>query len=390
MITCDPRLYAYTISNEPLPDHLRGSLNTFLEQLDAQWEVYEQDRIQVVQAISSRQSRVGVVVGEAEALRRIKEIVIKGQMVLRARRKGYANIATAFRRIPPEVIAKIIHFAVHGTHGEVHRKQRRYFANIRAVCQLWRKTSFSTPSLWRAIGVDIEHLYNRHSHTTVKTRTPLWRKLSSWFSRAGEGAPVKLFVHRPTTTAVSDCLDFACESGFNLGVLGFRASDRTGKQPPSLLPYAALKTLENPLCKPLAVRHLAVEFRHQCHLPSSGEAINLTQNFPDLSSFTLMKAQPPPITFPVKFVHGTLTKLYLYRMHLDCMAIYSLLSGLPLLEKLHLGSCTSNHADSFQISSVHTSLRTLIISCTLPEACFEGLTCPSLKEVRLKALRGSD
>ncbi|KAH6873546.1 hypothetical protein BKA70DRAFT_1047835, partial [Coprinopsis sp. MPI-PUGE-AT-0042] len=60
----------------------------------------------------------------------------------------YTAISSPLRRIPPEVIANIITFAISGIGGYADRLGRQNFQSLRAVCRLWRQTAFSTPHLW--------------------------------------------------------------------------------------------------------------------------------------------------------------------------------------------------------------------------------------------------
>ncbi|KAH6873535.1 hypothetical protein BKA70DRAFT_1241146 [Coprinopsis sp. MPI-PUGE-AT-0042] len=129
----DLQLHLYANSNASLPEKLHEPLHRFLSQLDVQWKTHESERTQVVEAIESHRSMIEAMELEIEGLSRVEARLAERQQVLGTRYRRYATTITAIRRMPPEVVATIIHFAVQGPYGSLHRKDRLFFAQLRSV-----------------------------------------------------------------------------------------------------------------------------------------------------------------------------------------------------------------------------------------------------------------
>jgi hypothetical protein len=87
--------------------------------------------------------------------------------------------------------------------------------------------------------------------------------------------------------------------------------------------------------------------------------------------------------FPVKIYHATLSILHLSRVVLSPVEIRNMLSGLPRLQTLHLEACEGVVGDG-SAPFTHPSLKMLILSKWIPEACLSELTCPSLTPVAIE------
>ncbi|KAH6873513.1 hypothetical protein BKA70DRAFT_1482677 [Coprinopsis sp. MPI-PUGE-AT-0042] len=381
----DPHFHSYTTSNAPLPDHLHERLNKFLDRLDAQWATHEHDMKHVVEAIDSRRSMIEALEREIDTFSRLKARISEGQKNLMATKRRYATLATAFRRIPPEVIARVLEFAVEGPDDLMHQTERIFFSQLRSVCRLWRQTSFSTPSLWRGVGVDIGQITQNSYGYGIEGY--LWRNLTNWFRRAGEAAPLKLQVYGPVPRTASGAMNFASSGGLNITTLAFCTP--RGVQPTGDLPYSSLEVLGVPTSRPLRVEDLTFEFQHRpLFQPSQRDVVDLTHNFPALTRLCLVESTLPVFAFPLQIVHGTLVELHLANMVLSSIEIYLLLSGLPRLETLHLEHCEGRSVPSSFPTSFspcnHLSLHTLFLSETIPEECLIGLTCPGLRSVSVE------
>ncbi|KAH6873522.1 hypothetical protein BKA70DRAFT_1352813, partial [Coprinopsis sp. MPI-PUGE-AT-0042] len=380
MMVRDYNLPPYANSNEPLPDHLRGPLKQFLHQLDAQWDVYEQERRNTAEAIDLRQSMIQALETEMEALNRVKNRALLGQEILRTKQRSYARSVSAVRRISPEVIASIIGFAIQGSNGLLHQEERVFFAQLRSVCRLWRDTSFSTPSLWRAVGLDIGHILARNPSVDVKTY--IWDNLTCWLLRAGEGAPVTLQVYGPLPSTTFHIMDFASGTGFNITTLAFCSPD--GMQRTGVLSYNAFKVLGIPAPEPLPVIDLTFEFHHLPQFrPSTRDIVDLNKNFPGLLRLCLLESAVRSFVFPLQIVHRNLAELHLASLVLSVIEVHLLLSGLPRLETLQLDHCGTRHVNA-HTPFTHLSLNDLVISGHFPEDCFAGLTCPALRSVSIQ------
>ncbi|KAH6873520.1 hypothetical protein BKA70DRAFT_1577775 [Coprinopsis sp. MPI-PUGE-AT-0042] len=349
-------LHTYLNSNEPLPDHLREPLDRFLGRLDTQWDIYERARRNAEEAIESRQSMIQALEREVEAFSRLKEQAIRSQNALRSKKKRYASSVTAIRRMPLEVIAVIIGFAIQGSDGLVHHEERQLFTNIRSVCRLWREASLSTPSLWRAIGLDIVPLRLQRADIPAY----VWGNLMPWFLRAGEGAPLRIQVYGALATTVSVTIDFMSSTGFNFTSLAF--STPPEKPSNALLSYHDFKYI----------------------VQAAREVVSLTQHFPNLMDLSLVESTPSTLVFPLKIVHEGLLYLNLVGLLLTPESMNLVLSGLPRLQVLHLDCCEGKIVANSSTACHHYALQALFISETIPEACFGGLACTALTEVYIR------
>ncbi|KAH6873537.1 hypothetical protein BKA70DRAFT_1352825 [Coprinopsis sp. MPI-PUGE-AT-0042] len=355
----DLQLHFYANSNEPLPEKLHGTLHSFLNQLDVQWKTHERDRLQVVEAIESRRSLIEALELEIEGLSRVEIRITEGQKSLRTKQRRYATTVTAYRQLPPEVVARIIQFAIQGPNGALSQKDRLFFAQLRSVCRLWRETSFSTPSLWRAVGLDLGQMYTLNPQMDIKAY--ISKNFTSWFSRAGKDAPMSILVCGPLSRTTSDIMDFRYEP----------------------LPYSGTRNLHRPISSPPPVKRLTIEFEpHSQSQPPSREVILLTHNFPNLSILSVIESIPPAFPFPLQFVHESLARLHLKKIVLASNEMEFVLAGVPRLQILGLEQCSGKRrANSHSSPWAHTRIQALTVTCTLPEACFEDLAFPSLKHV---------
>ncbi|KAH6908951.1 hypothetical protein BKA70DRAFT_255147 [Coprinopsis sp. MPI-PUGE-AT-0042] len=202
-MTPDSRLDPYAHSNnEPLPDHLHHPLYTFLDQLDQQTYAFQRGRQPVEEAIADRQSRILALQSEVERLKPVRERLLTAEALVSARKTPYAVTLSALRRTPPEIIARIIAFAISDPKRFVGKAGRRTFQSVSTVCRLWRETAFSTPYLWRSVEV-------------VEEDFP-FRSLVSWCSRGGDGAPIRLSFSQVLAIQVTYAFSVAHSSNLNL------------------------------------------------------------------------------------------------------------------------------------------------------------------------------
>jgi F-box-like len=365
-------LHSYVNSNDPLPDPLRPPLNDYLDGLDAQWEICQQDKKRVENAIASRLATIDSLNREIEALSRVQSRTIEWQGGLEAKKQRYLSSIAAVRRIPPEVVAKFIKYAIEDPDGVVRGGGRLVFSQLRAVCRLWRQTALTTPSLWRSVGVDM---------SDTNTKASIWTNLTSWFLRAGEAAPLILEAHQPSPSMVLDLMDFVRRTGFNFSSLVLSATG--GSTSPILLPYTILEAIASPSCNPVPLEYLGIAFRSNVQSVNplvSRIHLNLNHCFPKLFKLSLGEAASAPIPFPVKISHETLSTLYLLRLKLSPMDMRDILLGLPRLRTLQLEECEGIVGDG-SAAFTHLSLTRLILSKQVPEACLNELTCPALSSV---------
>ncbi|KAH6873519.1 hypothetical protein BKA70DRAFT_1413277 [Coprinopsis sp. MPI-PUGE-AT-0042] len=382
MMDHDSTLHSYANSNDPLPDHLLEPLARFLDRIDVEWDLYERDRRCGIEAIDSRLSMIEVLEREIEALTRAEMRAFKCQEILRTKERCYASSVTAFRRVPPEVVAIIIGFAIHGSDGLVHQEDRLFFSQIRSVCRLWREVSFSTPSLWRAVGIDLDQLTNRFD--SIQAYIP--KILTPWFLRAGEGAPLTLQFYGALSRNASAVINFMSTCGFNITTLAF--STPANKR--SMLSYNDFTKVIQSVGRPLPIENLTFEFHRSPRLqPPSRELVNLTKNFPKLANLSLQESTLPQYRFPFKTTHESLARLQLVKLFLSFEEVHAILYGLPRLQILDLQCCEADSVNTPYPSFKHPALETLFISDTIPESMFGGLTCPALRSVEIGGIPSS-
>jgi F-box-like len=249
-------LHSYINNNEPLPDDLRQPLDDCLVRLDALWQTCQKDKEQVVDAIDSRLAVINSLHREIDALSRVQGRYVKWQSALDAKRKRYMSSIAVVRHIPPEVVAKFIKYAIEDPDGFIHEGERHIFAQLRAVCRLWRQTSLSTPSLWRRVGVNMGQALGLNSDTDTKSYVR--QNLAPWFLRAGKGAPLALYVQGLLPDMVSDLMDFVRNTSFSFKAVTLSGS---GMDSDILLPYTVFETISPPASIALPIKYLGVVFR---------------------------------------------------------------------------------------------------------------------------------
>ncbi|KAH6873538.1 hypothetical protein BKA70DRAFT_1450281 [Coprinopsis sp. MPI-PUGE-AT-0042] len=268
------------------------------------------------------------------------------------------------RRVPPEVLASIIHFAIAGRCGYVSDKGCAIFLDIRSVCRLWRTTAFSTPSLWRAIERDL---------TARHWRKPsIWNCLASWFSHAGEGAPLQVNVAVAVPYHAIDLFEFLSKSGLNITFLDISSAHTSGHWE-----YSSLEFLSESYEKPLLIKHLIIKSQNRpTDPPQSFRSIPLVDNFPHLQHLQLLQSQlnSPPSdislpTLPLQFSTFTI--------------------GLPRLSNLFLDDCETQLPDSPSNTYTHPSLAVLKFFHNLPEDLLACLAFPSLQWIIIHGCHAS-
>ncbi|KAH6896297.1 hypothetical protein BKA70DRAFT_1316840 [Coprinopsis sp. MPI-PUGE-AT-0042] len=141
-------------NNLPLPDELVPLWNGCLDDLSRQ-------------SISSLEN---------------KDHLLNPYLELYERRELVASFRSSVRRLPAELIARIMYLSLQLHQRELGDEGRQLFRTLRSVSSLWRSTALTTPTLWRSLEVDL-------SSTTWAAAA-----VTSWFSRGGVGGPCRLSV----------------------------------------------------------------------------------------------------------------------------------------------------------------------------------------------------
>jgi F-box-like len=205
----DPRIVPYISSNEPFPSSLGVHLQTYLDSLG--------------QRLGECDSKLAALEQEFQRIRHTLQAARSQRNRLSELRHRYQHVTAAVRRLPPEVIALVLRYALSSPDGvsggggrALGTADREYFAGLRSVCRLWRTTAFTTPDLWRYLSITLQFSFGFGA-----SASHLANRLKGWFSRGGDDAEVMLIVSstenartRPKDVLV--CLD---QPGLNFGTI---------------------------------------------------------------------------------------------------------------------------------------------------------------------------
>ncbi|KAH6908944.1 hypothetical protein BKA70DRAFT_1222497 [Coprinopsis sp. MPI-PUGE-AT-0042] len=164
-------------SNDPLPED----------------RACDHNRQRIEDAIEKRQSQIQALEYEIERLRVVHKQVMNNKASIAIRETQYRATLSPLCRIPPEVIARIMQFAIESDEEYTGQLQRADFKKLRALCRLWQKTAFSTPHLWRSLSLHSSDFpFSQYQTVDPLQAERFARTLTSWFSRGGENAPLSL------------------------------------------------------------------------------------------------------------------------------------------------------------------------------------------------------
>ncbi|KAH6866032.1 hypothetical protein BKA70DRAFT_1415463 [Coprinopsis sp. MPI-PUGE-AT-0042] len=160
----DPRLLPFLTSNHALPDQLLPALNGYLDHL-----------ARCIQACDHDMNRP---IGGDVKLKRLQD-----------EHDEFSSLKAPIRRVPGEILAGIIHWAIGGPGYFINAVERETFLRLRQVSTLWRSTAFSTPFLWRYLRLEVE---TRPDEDPYPEMLAFGRLIARWFGRAGHEAKVHL------------------------------------------------------------------------------------------------------------------------------------------------------------------------------------------------------
>jgi F-box-like len=154
----DPRLLPYINNNEPFPSFLGVYLQAYLGSLDQRLRDYD--------------TKLATLEEEFKRDKNVLQATRSERNKLFEERRRYQHVTAAIRRLPPEVVAPILRYALTSGYGiaggggrALSKHDREYFAGLRSVCRLWRMTAFTTPDLWRYLSVVLQ--YNPSSGSAI-------------------------------------------------------------------------------------------------------------------------------------------------------------------------------------------------------------------------------
>ncbi|KAH6873527.1 hypothetical protein BKA70DRAFT_1352817 [Coprinopsis sp. MPI-PUGE-AT-0042] len=383
MIT-DSRLELHLrTDNGPLPQHLQPPLNSLLGWLDRQKSACKRDRQRIEESIEEKYARIEALEHEIKNLKAVRKTIIATEWSIHAKKTQYKGTLSALRRAPPEIIGKIIAYAIHTVGDYVGPDDRRCFQNLRAVCRLWRRTALSTPYLWRSIGIGTDDFPFAQHQTVDPHHAELFaQSLVSWYARGGQNAPLNLsLLYVSLEHAV---FAFILMRHLQLNLTTAMVAIESNRYNDG--GYYGLKFLERPATdtsvtlplKDIAI-WLGLPFVYQ--RTNAREMVDLTDNWPHLSTLSLFCNRDNSPTF---IVHQTLSKLTLRSTHLPAEDVEFILAGLPQLESLCLLWCTPRRLEHGETSEseaiyIHAALRQVEFGDGVVQTFLSRLTCPSLE-----------
>ncbi|KAH6908965.1 hypothetical protein BKA70DRAFT_1279200 [Coprinopsis sp. MPI-PUGE-AT-0042] len=380
----DPRLHDYIISNDPLPEKLRPALSCHVAQLDHRISEMDHQLKSIEGQILDRKAQLDALQNEIEALTRTQKGLSLQRVQLQAKKIRYEQTLSPLRRVPPEVIAKILAFALQTRYGCLNIFERQQFRDYRHVSKLWRATSLSTPSLWRGIHIDQGDFEGLRpwDGQEVEIRQRFARYITLWFSHAGQGACLRLAVSAIWGLKAAHILEAIRESTFCISFLVLEARDN----PRHFQRYADLAVLSNGPHSYPALNSLIISLPKRLDMDGEeGHTFDLTQSFPSLRAFTLNGAKGTHV--PVNFAHQTLQHLHLTFFTYSPFQFSCLIHNLPNLSTLQLYKCTAEveaSEEDWDIEPyVHQKLRSITFFSSVPVEWFEALTCSSLETIHV-------
>jgi F-box-like len=363
--------YAYQ-SNEPLPVQLYSSLSTHLDRLDHQNQACRQHSERINEAIEEKQSAIQALEKEIQCLERAGQAFLATAASIAAKKVPYEATLSPIRRTPPEIIAKILAFAINGTGGYLGQAERLCFRNLRAVCQLWRETAFSTPNLWQRlvlVGNDFRQLKPLENEIRA-------RQVTSWLQRGGDGAPLRLNMSWVPPDVATLVITNIRNARLNLHSLIMGLESRAAST------NLAFLLKPTPDASVLPLRDLQIHFTNLAeHAASQLASFNLDNHLPNLFTLSLSSTRRGrPGLYPASFSHTGLTGLSLTQIRLLEDDVEVVLSGLVCLEVLRLIKCTPFRAGSRDVEPyLHQSLKRIEIFEGVPGRFLSRLGCPRLK-----------
>ncbi|KAH6907962.1 hypothetical protein BKA70DRAFT_347915 [Coprinopsis sp. MPI-PUGE-AT-0042] len=299
----NPSLLHFLKVNDPLPDFLQTHLNAYLDHRDQLIELCDKEIARLTQ--------------------RRRHLCLQ--------RETYAPLRASGRRIPGEVLAIIMQWAIGGPGGFVDSKARQDFLRFRQVSRLWRHTAFSSPQLWRFLRIRADDFEGG-----VPT---LARLTHQWFRRAGKGASVHLDIAGSGALSVRPIVD----------VGKMWELEQRNYQITSLQVWARVGIeLEQPIQLVSGLKSLTITIERSWHSSAHGSPLIL-DSFTALESLTVRGA-PSDLDDLPKLSHTlrnqSLSSLHLSGLYLTRGILATICNDLPLLEELIFFNCNFEQTPS--------------------------------------------
>ncbi|KAH6874607.1 hypothetical protein BKA70DRAFT_1349962 [Coprinopsis sp. MPI-PUGE-AT-0042] len=291
----NPALAPLPAVNDPIPDSLLEHLKEYLDH-----------RTHLIKSCDEEIARL-------EAKRKL----------LRFQCDTYVPLRTPIRRVPGEVLAIIMHWGIAGPGRFVNIEGRADFLRYHQVSELWRRTAFSTPYLWRFLSV------NFADYAGDTESIPL--KILRWFGRAGKGADVHLDLENwghPWQESFHFIRQEWDRESRNFQVVTLRLSDIMGEVRAQINAVPAIPVLRN----------LSMVIDESWR--SSVRAKYLDDIIPDVESLLVaMSSSNIPFQMEFPFCHSNIRFLLLSELSCIHGRFAMMPDALPLLEELLFINC---------------------------------------------------
>jgi hypothetical protein len=277
-------------------------------------------------------------------------------------------------RIPPEMIAHIMFFALDLDQKPMGEVERQTFMDLRSVSSSWRRTAYTTPALWRCLVVDI---WENPDFVALAT---------GWFSRGG-GTRLHLELiswgYLPDTKSGLDAaLPLVAHSSFQFSTLVL------GKN--ILRAWGCIQSMLSPIASKATVEGLVIWLPSLSALnPLSdlGMGTSLEKAFPRLKSLVLQGS----ISFaPV--THSSLDSLALNDFRIPASNLAGIFQNFPVLQELIIGGNGSviwGRDDELQSIELLTLKRLTLVANNVRQA-MESFLCPMLQWFHLSDIPNAD
>ncbi|KAH6908885.1 hypothetical protein BKA70DRAFT_1479572 [Coprinopsis sp. MPI-PUGE-AT-0042] len=375
-VKIDARIIEYTRNNDPLPSKLRPTLDNHLEEARAHIAGCDARICTTREGILKRQAKINSLEKEIKDLKFRLEQEVMAKKKNESRIRTLASTVAAIRLLPPELIARIIHFAV----VDLFREYRAHrLIVLSSVSRLWRNTTLSTPLFWRSLHVELHRFSAGRSRE--QARLYFTTAMNEWLSRGGEGAEINIrIVGRFSDLECRDLIDWIKASRFNFSSLAFDDIF------PSIEETVALTS-----GIPLSLQATKSLWLKVPPMPSTQlvpwipATIVAKWALPNLYHLTLSGNSTEQLSLVLK--HPRLSNLEIRRVELRTWDIRKILKGLPSLRSLQVKYCWLVDEDEPEAIGGHThqSLGILSVNDMLWGQAFDDFTCPSLERLDLES-----
>ncbi|KAH6899118.1 hypothetical protein BKA70DRAFT_1527255 [Coprinopsis sp. MPI-PUGE-AT-0042] len=158
-------------SNDAIPASLSATCLEQLRDLEASVTVID--------------GKISVLEDESQSLLSTLEALKGEKLKLNERMSTLKSLLAPIRKLPNELLANIFQSPM-DQGALMNERDREMLTTIRRVCKRWDSVARETPGLWRNLHLGVEE--------QLKSTEMLATRLSTWLSRGGVGAPLRLSI----------------------------------------------------------------------------------------------------------------------------------------------------------------------------------------------------